>query len=110
MIIKVLEQIDKTKKIKSDDGQIYDEIVSTKLISKKMEISSIEEYCELVNQNTLKPYKKRCLLKTYDGQWLMVNHSFKELHEMKSSNNRIIVKGFYGNYTSRSSKNNNRNK
>lgn len=110
-MIKVLEQVDKTKSIRSDDGQVYDEIISSKLISKKMEISSIEEYCELINQNTLKPYKKRCLLKTYDGQWLIVNHSFKELNEMKSSNNRTIVKGFYGsNHTTRSSKNINRSK
>jgi hypothetical protein len=54
----------------------------------------------MINRRTKKPYKKRCLLKT-DDQWVIANHSFDELCELKK--NRTIIKGFYGKTSRRSS-------
>jgi hypothetical protein len=92
MIIKVLEAIYKT--VPSDvEGELPQEVPS-RFVSKRMEVIEITEYSELVNPRTKKPYKKRCLFRCMD-QWLIVNHSFDELTQMKNTQSRIIIKGFY---------------
>ena len=96
MIIKVLEAIYKQLP-SSTEGEDYIE-VPERMVTKKMEISEITEYAELINQRTKKPYKKRCLLRSLD-QWLLVNHSFEELTQMKNSQSRVRVKGFYNEVT-----------
>lgn len=110
MIIKVLEQLVKTVNSKDDSGNIYQEEVPAGIAVKKMNITEITDFAELINQKTKKPYKKRCLLRTLDGQWLIVNHSFKELNEMKNMNNRTIVKGFYAKIPTRDIRSNAKNK
>lgn len=104
MIIKVLEPLYRTIASKDEAGEkIYEDVIY-KFATKKMELVEITEYTEIINERTKKPYKKRCLLRSAD-QWLVVNHSFEELHEMKKlNNNRIVIKGFYGKITRSSSR------
>lgn len=92
MIIKVLEAIYKQQPSQVE-GEDYIE-VPDRFVTKKMEINEITEYAELINQKTKKPYKRRCLLRSLD-QWLLVNHSFEELTQMKNTQSRVQVKGFY---------------
>lgn len=104
MIIKVLEPLYKTISSKNEEGEkVYEDVVY-KFITKKMELIEITEYAEIINERTKKPYKTRCMLRTSD-QWIVVNHSFEELHEMKKlNNNRVVIKGFYGKITGSSSR------
>jgi hypothetical protein len=107
MIIKVLEQLIKT--VSNSENEFPQEI-PIGIAVKKMNITEITDFAELINPKTKKPYKKRCLLRTIDGQWLIVNHSFKELGEMKNMNNRTIVKGFYAKIPTRGTRSNVKNK
>ena len=101
MIVKVLEPLYKTVSSNNEEGEKVYEDVIYKFTIKKMELVEITEYAEIINEKTKKPYKKRCVLRAAD-QWLIVNHSFDELCEMKNlNNNGVVIKGFYGK-TSRS--------
>lgn len=99
MIIKVIEQIYKSKEISEEEVKE----VFVKNVIKKMEIAEITEFCEMINQKNKKPYKKRCMLRTIDG-WVIVNHSFEELSKLKDKPSRIEIKGFYGKIPTRSNK------
>ena len=107
MIIKVLEAIYKKAPPQEEDGEYLE--LPDKLVTKRMEISEITEYAELINQKTKKPYKKRCLLRSLD-QWLLVNHSFEELTQMKNTQSRVKVKGFYNEVTRKNNRKVNRGK
>lgn len=91
MIVKILEPIYKDKSL--NDGS--DEIIRTLsgFYSKKIDVNYISEIQELINERTKKPYKKRCLLKTED-EWVIANHSFEDLYNLKYY--RTIITGFYG--------------
>ena len=95
MIIKVLEQLVTNKHYQHEDGTQEIEEILGKTVVKKMEIDEITDFCEMVNSKTKKPYKKRCLLRTQDGGWIVVNHSFEELSVLKREPQRAIVRGFY---------------
>lgn len=107
MIIKVLEAIFKSVPSQTEEGG-YEEITE-KLVPKRMEVSEITEYAELINQQTKKPYKKRCLLRSMD-QWLIVNHSFEELTQMKSTQSRTVIKGFFNETTGQGNRKINRSR
>jgi hypothetical protein len=107
MIIKVLEAIYKKAPPQEEGGEYLE--LPDKLVTKRMEISEITEYAELINQKTKKPYKKRCLLRSLD-QWLLVNHSFEELTQMKNTQSRVKVKGFYNEVTRKNNRKVNRGK
>lgn len=105
MILKVIEPIYKKKQISEDEI----EEVYVKSVIKKMEISEITEFCQMINDKSKKPYKDRCMLRTMDG-WIIVKHSFDELSKLKDKPNRIEIKGFYGKIPARSNKNTRRSK
>lgn len=107
MIIKVLEAIYKILPPEKE-GELPQE-VPEKFVSKRMEVSEVTEYSELINQKTKKPYKKRCLFRCMD-QWLIVNHSFDELTEMKNSQSRIKIRGFYDEASRQSNRKTNRSR
>jgi len=107
MIIKVLEAVFKSVPSQTEEGG-YEEIAE-RLVPKRMEITEITEYAELINQKTKKPYKKRCLLRAMD-QWLMVNHSFDELTQMKNTQSRVIIKGFFDETTRQGNRKTNRSR
>lgn len=107
MIVKVLEAIFKIVPSDNEEGEPVE--IPQKLVSKRMEINEITEYSELINQKTKKPYKKRCLLRTSD-QWILVNHSFDELCEMKNSQSRVKVIGFYNEVTRKNNRKVNRSR
>ena len=97
MIIKVLDF--KYKKVKipvSDEAGntsfIEEEIRTKDYRILRREINFIDEFSEFANEKG-QIYKSRCLLKEPHGDWLVVNHSFDELHKLK---NRKVV-GFMKN-------------
>jgi hypothetical protein len=94
MIIKVIEDLYKTKMLEGPDGEKIPTDVPYKEVVKKMEISEVNDFCELLSPVTNKPYKNKCLLSSPDG-YLKVKHSFKELLDLKQSQQRIIIRGFY---------------
>ena len=95
MTIKILEPIHEESSLPEEESST---IVG--FYHKKININYIVEIQEMINHRTKKPYKNRCLLKT-DDQWVIANHSFDELCELKK--NRTIIKGFYGKTSRRSS-------
>lgn len=87
MIIKVMDFRYKTIKVPvTDEGGNQSFVQETVLTPKynlvRREISFIEDFCEYSNQKG-QIYKNRCLLKEPNGEWLVVNHSFNELYNMK---------------------------
>jgi len=96
MIIRVIEDLYKVKLVPGPDGEKIPTDVPYKEVVKKMEIEEVSEFCELLSPITNRPYKNKCLLSSKEG-WVKVKHSFNELTELKKSQHRIIIKGFYAN-------------
>lgn len=97
MVVTVLKEKIKTVIIEQEvDGQMQqfpvDKVIGYNKC--KLEVDDISTFMEDVSTKTQKIYKNRCLLRMYDG-WVIVNHSFKELQNMKSLLHRKVnVKGF----------------
>ena len=74
---------------------------SGKLISKNVSIKELIELDtvtvgQLINNKTNKPYRNKCVL-YQDNKSMIVEHSYEQIKDLKTKNNRTIVKG-YKNY------------
>jgi hypothetical protein len=105
MVVTVLKEKTKTVFIEQPDEN--NEVVKIPVeipngfVKYKMEIDNISTFSEDVSVKTNKVYKRRCLLRMYDG-WILVNHSFDELQQMKNILHRKVqIKGFHGTYQDR---------